>query len=236
MKIEVWSDYVCPFCYIGKRLLEQALEDFDHQGQVEVEFKSFELDPNAVSNVDKTLNELIAKKYGTTVERAKEMNDQIIERAKTVGLDYNFDQIKQTNTLDAHRLAKLAVKQGKAKAFNERLLKAHFIESQFIGSHDTLIQLAEEVGLNLEEVKQVLSSHMYEEAVRADELEAQQIGVKGVPFFVFNRKYAISGAQPLSLFKETLEQVWQEENQTSQLKTIQSDESAVCTDDGCEIK
>jgi predicted DsbA family dithiol-disulfide isomerase len=236
MKIEVWSDYVCPFCYIGKRLLEQALAEFEHRDQVQIEFKSFELDPNSVNNVDKTLNELIATKYGVSVQRAKEMNDQIIERAKTVGLNYNFDQIKQTNTFDAHRLAKLALKHGKAEVFNERLLKAQFTESQFLGHHETLIQLASEVNLDLDEVKQVLANDDYQDEVRRDEIEAQQIGVKGVPFFVFNRKYAISGAQPLALFKETLEQVWQEENQVSPLKTIEGDTDSVCTDDGCEVK
>jgi predicted DsbA family dithiol-disulfide isomerase len=236
MKIEVWSDYVCPFCYIGKRLLEQALADFEHRDHVQIEFKSFELDPNTVNNGDKTLNELIASKYGVSVERAKEMNDQIIERAKTVGLSYNFDQIKQTNTFDAHRLAKLALKRGKAEEFNERLLKAHFTESQFLGQYETLIQLAAEVNLDKDEVKQVLVSDDYQDEVRKDELEAQQIGVKGVPFFVFNRKYAISGAQPLTLFKETLDQVWQEENQASTLKTIEGDTDSVCTDDGCKVK
>lgn len=210
MKIEIWSDFVCPFCYIGKRLLEQALENFSHKDQVEIIFKSFELDQNVRNDQSISVHELLAKKYGMSVEKAKAMNAQVIQKAATVGLAFNFDETKQTNTLNAHRLAKYAESKGKAAQLTERILKAHFTESQFIGSDEKLIKLAVEVGLNQEEVQKVLTSNAYLENVRADEMEANQIGIRGVPYFVFNRKYAVSGAQPVEVFKNTLEKAWQE--------------------------
>lgn len=235
MKIEVWSDFVCPFCYIGKRLLEQAMDKFPHKDQVEVIFKSYELDPYGESNIKMSVDEVLAKKYNMTLEQVKAMNEQLIQKADSVGLKYNFDNMVQTNTLDAHRLAKYAAEAGKGAELTERILKAHFTESKFIGDKDILTDLAVEVGLDQEEVKKVLSGDDYADAVRADEKEAKQLGVQGVPFFVFNRKYAISGAQPLDLFMDTLEKVWREESQTSSFEQIHGGEGAVCTDEGCQI-
>ena len=236
MKIEVWSDFVCPFCYIGKRRLEQALEQFGHKDDVEVIFKSYELQPQIPSDESVSVYEVLARKMGTTVEQAKAMNDQMVETAKTVGLEYNFDEVKQTNTLEAHRLFKYAEQQGKGLDFTERLMRAYFTESRFLGRPDTLIELAEEIGLDGEEAEDVLVSDDFLEDVRNDQREAQQIGVQGVPFFVFNHKYAVSGAQPPELFQETLEKVWQEENETPSLQRIQPSADAACTDDSCEVK
>ncbi|SEB20923.1 Predicted dithiol-disulfide isomerase, DsbA family [Thalassobacillus cyri] len=235
MKIEVWSDFVCPFCYIGKRRLEQALETFAHKEDVELIFKSYELQPQLPSDENVSVYEVLANKMGTTVEQAKAMNNQLVETAKTVGLDYNFDHAKQTNTLDAHRLFKYAEKQGKGLVFTERLLRAYFTESRFLGRPATLIELAEEVGLDGEEAEEVLVGDDFLEDVRNDQREAQQIGVQGVPFFVFNRKYAISGAQPPELFQETLEKVWKEENETPSLQQVQTSTDAACTDDSCNV-
>lgn len=235
MKIEVWSDYVCPFCYIGKRHLEQALESFPHKDQVEVSFKSFELDPEVKTDPTISIDEALAKKYGVPVAQAKEMNNQMIQRAAQAGLAYNFDEVKQINTFDAHRLAKYAESKGKAAEMTETLLKAHFVESQFIGGQDTLIKLAAEVGLDPEETRTVLSSNDYADQVRADEADASALGVRGVPFFVINQKYAISGAQPVSLFADTLDKVWQEEHPKSPLQQIQSSEDALCTDEKCDL-
>lgn len=235
MKIEVWSDFVCPFCYIGKRRLEQALEEFDQKDKVEVSFKSFELQPHLPSDKNVTIHEMLAKKMNMTPEQAKAMNNQVIASAATVGLAYQFDDMKQTNTLDAHRLVKFAESVGKGGELTERLLSAHFLESQFLGEHETLLDLAYEVGLNREEASKVLTSSDYLDEVRMDQQEGQQLGVQGVPFFVFNRKYAISGAQPHEAFVQTLKKVWEEENQTSPLQHIQTDSDATCTDDGCEI-
>ncbi len=237
MKIEVWSDYVCPFCYIGKRRLEQALETFQHRDKVEVTFKAFELQPNLQSDPTISLDEMLAKKMNVSVEQAKAMNKQMIANAATVGLVYNFDEMKQTNTRDAHRLVKFAKTEGKEAALTERLLSAHFTESKYLGDSEVLLDLAEEVGLDRNQSKEVLSSEAFLEEVLQDQQESQQLGVQGVPFFVLNRKYAISGAQPLDTFVKSIEKVWEEENQLSPLEQLQpSAESGICTDDGCEVK
>ncbi|TQR21513.1 DsbA family oxidoreductase [Psychrobacillus vulpis] len=211
MKIEVWSDFVCPFCYIGKRRLEEALQQAGFSSQAEVEFKSFELDPNTPKVSDKSIYEELAGKYGTTVEAAKQMTEGVAEQARTVGLEYNFDTMKPANTLDAHRLVKWASDQGKAKEANELLLHSYFIESKEIGKHDILLDLIESIGLSREEADKVLNSDAYLTEVQADIARAGQIGVRGVPFFVLNDKYAISGAQPLESFVGALNKVAEEE-------------------------
>lgn len=212
MKIEVWSDFVCPFCYIGKRKLELALQDFPHKDQVEVIYKSFELDPYVKTDYSVSIHESLAKKYGMSIEQAKEMNQGVAEQARLVGLNYNFDSMTPTNTFDAHRVAKFAATKGKLAEMTERLLKAYFVESKQIAEHDVLLELAEEVGLERVEVEQVLTSEQFTTEVRMDEAEAQQIGVRGVPFFVLNRKYAISGAQPQEVFQKALQQAWKDLN------------------------
>ncbi|MDI2585987.1 DsbA family oxidoreductase [Psychrobacillus sp. NEAU-3TGS] len=211
MKIEVWSDFVCPFCYIGKRRLEEALQQAGFESQAEVEFKSFELDPTSPKTSDKSMVEVLAEKYGQSVEAAKQMTAGVAEQAKTVGLNYNFDDMKPANTLDAHRLVKWASEQGKAKEANELLLHAYFIEAKEIGKHEVLLDLIESLGLPREEAEKVLNSDDYLTEVRLDIARAGQIGVRGVPFFVLNDKYAISGAQPLESFIGALNKVAEEE-------------------------
>lgn len=211
MKIEIWSDFVCPFCYIGKRRLEEALEQTGFASQAQVEFKSFELDPNTPKQSDKTMYEVLAEKYGSTVEAAKTMTAGVVEQAKTVGLDYNFEKMKPANTLDAHRLVKWASAQGKAKEANELLLHAYFIEGKAIGNNDVLLDLMESLDLSREEAEKVLNSKEYLADVRIDIAKAGQIGVRGVPFFVINDKYAISGAQPTETFVGALQKVVEEE-------------------------
>ncbi|MDF2700323.1 MAG: disulfide bond formation protein DsbA [Haloplasmataceae bacterium] len=233
MKIEIWSDFICPFCYIGKRRLEEAIKAFQHKDQVEVIFKSFQLDPDAKLDTKLTIHEILAKKYGTSIEQAKKTNDNLALQAANIGLKYNYDQMKYTNTFDAHRLAKYAETKGKAKELNERLFKAYFTESLHIGKHDTLINLAKEVGLD--DADSILNSDQFNSQVSFDITEAREIGVEGVPFFVFNRKYAISGAQPLQVFTDTLQKVWKEENHKSTLQKINTTEAGICTDDGCEV-
>ncbi|MED4531728.1 DsbA family oxidoreductase [Metabacillus fastidiosus] len=235
MKIEVWSDFACPFCYIGKRRLEEALMNFPHKNEVDILFRSFELDPNASLDTELSINEILAKKYGMSIEKAKAMNASVGQQAAAVGLTFEFDNMKPTNTFDAHRLAKLAESKGKDKEMTEQLLKAYFTDSEHIGNHDTLLKIAEEAGLNREEAKSVLESEDFAEHVRADEVEAREIGVQGVPFFVINRKYAISGAQPVEVFNDTLQKVWEEENKKISLEQIKGNEAGVCTEDGCEL-
>src|SRR5690625_1077692 len=166
-----------------------------------------------------TMNELLAEKYGIDTQKVKEMNEEIIQEAADVGLNYNFDHIQSTNTFDAHRLAQYATKKNKGNEMTERLLKAHFTESEHIGNHQTLIKLAVEIGLDQEEVVAILQSCKNTKNVRLDQEQAQEMGVQGVPFFVFNEKYAVSGAQPTEVFIEVLEKVWEEESEHSLIQT-----------------
>lgn len=236
MKIEVWSDYVCPFCYIGKRRLEEALDQFPQKNQIEVEFKSFELDPNSPKNSSQNIHEVLATKYGMSVEKAKEANFGVGQQAATVGLSYNFDEMKPTNTFDAHRLAQFAKTQGKAAVVSEKLLYAYFTESKDIGDVETLADLAEAEGLNRQEVLNVLNDkNAYANDVRHDEALAQQYGVRGVPYFVINQKYAISGAQPVETFTGALQKAWQEESTSPVFQDLSTVEDASCVDGNCAI-
>ncbi len=211
MKIEVWSDYVCPFCYIGKRRLEEAIESTGLGDKVEVVFKAFELDPNSPATSNETMQEVLAGKYNMSIEEAKGMTDNVVTQAESVGLKYNFSTMKPANTFKAHRLAKLAEQEGLGAEIAEQLLHAYFIESKQIGLDEELIDLCEKVGISKERAEEVLNSEEFAEDVKADITEAGQIGVQGVPFFVINRKYAISGAQPAETFAEALQKVAEEE-------------------------
>ncbi|MCM3217637.1 DsbA family oxidoreductase [Niallia taxi] len=237
MKIEVWSDFVCPFCYIGKRRLEEAIAQFPGKDQVEVEFKSFELDPNAQTYSGTGINEALAKKYGMSIEEAKRANEGIGSQAAEVGLTFNFDEMKPTNTFDAHRLAKFAATVGKEKEMTEKLLASYFTESKLISDHDVLVEIAQTAGIEKEETLAVLNdSTKYANDVRIDEALAQQMGVTGVPFFVINQKYSISGAQPTETFRRALQQVWEEEGNAPKLQDLSGgNTAAACTDDNCEI-
>lgn len=238
MKVEVWSDFVCPFCYIGKRRLEHALEKFEHKDKVVVEYRSYQLDPNAKHIPGKDFYETFSELKGIPLPQVKVMNEQVGEQAKTVGLDYHFDTMKYANTFDAHRLAKYAEVKGKGNEINERLLYAYFTESRLLSDHDTLVSLARELGLDETEVKETLETNRFSKAVREDITTAQQIGVQGVPFFVFNEKYAVSGAQPEEVFIQVLEKVWEEESQKPTLQTLNPSHSktSYCTDEGCDVK
>ncbi|MCM3729435.1 DsbA family oxidoreductase [Neobacillus cucumis] len=236
MKIEVWSDYVCPFCYIGKRRLELALEQFPHKEQVEVEFKAFELDPNSPMYNGESIHEVLANKYRMSVEQAKQANQNVGNQAATVGLTYNFDGMKPTNTFDAHRLAKFAKTKGKAAVVSEKLLQAYFTEAKHIGDFDTLADIAEASGLNRQEVLNVLHDKTaFANEVRADEAIAQQYQIGGVPYFIINSKYAISGAQPLETFKGALQKVWEEDAPQPMFQDLSTEQDVSCADGNCII-
>ncbi|GAB4075095.1 DsbA family oxidoreductase [Barrientosiimonas marina] len=237
MKIDVWSDFVCPFCYIGKRHLDFALEQFPYRENVEVAYKSYELEPNAELNAGDNIHERLAATKGMSFEQAKSMNEQVGKQAAEAGLTYHFDTMKPTNTFDAHRVAKYAAEKGKGKDMTERLLKAYFTESELISDYKTLIRLAGEAGLDKDEVSALLEKDDYAIHVRADEEQARQLGAEGVPFFVFNEKYAVSGAQPQKVFADVLEQVWEEEQEKPGLQSLNPKKSKTtyCTDEGCEI-
>jgi predicted DsbA family dithiol-disulfide isomerase len=230
MKVEIWSDYACPFCYIGKRRFEAALENFPNRNDIDVVYRSFELDPNAERSVNHDVHEMLASKYGMSRERAKGMNDDLTGQAKAVGLTYHFDTLILTNTFDAHRLAHFAARFGKMHELTERLLKAYFTESKHIGDHKTLATLAAEVGLNKNEAADMLAGEEFTAEVRADEQEAVRLGIRGVPFFVINGKYAISGAQPSEVFLEALQKAWSENNPPL---VILNDSSNGVTDAAC---
>lgn len=232
MEIAIWSDYVCPFCYIGKRRLEQALEKSGFASQANIVLKSYQLDASIPEVVEESIYESLARKYGTSEDQAKSMTANVVEQAKTVGLDYNFDQLRSANTARAHRLVKWADTQGKGNALGERLLKAYFIEARNINDKDVLIQLAEEMGLDASGASDVVNSNQFFPEIQIDQTEAAQIGIRGVPFFVLNNKYAISGAQPEEVFIEAIEKVAQEEGLTPGLKMMGT-QGAACEDDNC---
>ncbi len=237
MKIDIWSDFACPFCYIGKRRLEQALAEFPQRDAVEITFHSFELDPNAPTDQTESIHEALAKKYGMSVAEAMRMNEGVAEQAASVGLSFQFDKIVLTNTFDAHRLTQFAKTKGKDTALTEKLFYAYFTAGRHISDVDTLVEIAEEVGLEREEVIKVLQDKdSFSENVRKDEVTAQQIGVRGVPFFVINQKYAVSGAQPKETFVRALEKIWAEEKNQPVLQEIaDADTDASCVDGSCAV-
>jgi predicted DsbA family dithiol-disulfide isomerase len=213
MNIEIWSDFVCPFCYLGKRHLEYALDQFPNKDMVEIVYRSFELDSNQPLYSGNKIQELLSKKYGMSIEDAIKSTEHIGREARKVGLDYNFDEMKYTNTFDAHRLAKYAKTVGKEKQIIERILYAFFTESKLISDHDTLIQLAQSEGLDKEIVMDVLNDRTkFEHDVRIDENLARQMSITGVPYIIINQKHIISGAQPIEVFIETIKAAWEEES------------------------
>ena len=204
VKVEIWSDVVCPWCYIGKRRFEAALRDFPHP--VEVTWKSFQLDPAATSAPAGGHVAHLAEKYGRTTEQAQQMVDSVTAAAAAEGLAYRLDIARSGNTFDAHRLLHLAKAQGVQDALKERLDRAYFTEGEAVDDAETLTRLAVEVGLEESQVTAVLGSDRYADDVRADVDEAHALGITGVPFFVIDRRYAVSGAQPAELLRQALVQ------------------------------
>lgn len=207
MKIEIWSDVVCPFCYIGKRKLEEALESLSLAEKPEIIWKSFQLDPDFVPETKETPYAYLAKRKGISVTESEQMHANVVAAAKSVGLDYRFDQAVVANTFDAHRLSHLAKKHHLGPELEERLFSAYFTEGKDLNDLETLVKLATEVGIPGDEARNVLIGNDYADAVNQDIQEAMVVGVRGVPFFVFDRKYAVSGAQPTEVFIETMQEV-----------------------------
>lgn len=231
MQIEVWSDFVCPFCYIGKRRLEHALSTFPQGDQVEVVFKSFELDPNAKESKGESMAELLAAKYQVSLEQAQGMCENMRQQAAGENLTYDFDKMVPTNSFDAHRLVHYAKGYGKGNEMSERLFYAFFTESKNIGNHETLALLGEELGLTATDIRKMLRTDEFTSQVRQDEAMGSQLGIQGVPFFVFDGKYAVSGAQPVEMFEQALTKAWGEGNKLE----VMSGDAEACTADGCDI-
>ena len=204
MKIEIWSDIVCPFCYIGKRKFEAALASFPHKDSVEIIWRSFQLDPGARHEPGTDIYAYLADRKGKSRDASVKMHEQVTQMAKAVGLDYRFDKAQHTNTFDAHRLIHLAKKHNLGNEMKERLLKAYFTEGELISDHATLARLAAETGLDKDEAAKMLAGNEFTDAVKQDIEEASRLGARGVPFFVMNRKYGVSGAQDPSAFVEAL--------------------------------
>jgi predicted DsbA family dithiol-disulfide isomerase len=206
MKVEIWSDVLCPFCYIGKRRFEKALAQYENRDSVEVTWKSFQLDPSTVTDPSKTVHQYLAARKGISETEALQMNEHVTRMAAAEGLEYHFGKAVVANSFDAHRLSHFALAHGKQDEVEELLFKAYFTEGRNTADHDVLLQIGMQAGLKEEEIRAMLSSGEFADAVRADMDEAVQIGIRGVPFFVFDRKYAISGAQESETFLQGLQQ------------------------------
>ncbi|MFC6079848.1 DsbA family oxidoreductase [Sphaerisporangium aureirubrum] len=204
MRVEVWSDIMCPWCYIGKRRLEQALAGFEHAAGVVVEWRSFQLDPGQPKGVREPVYESLAKKTGRSPAQVREMTDHVKGLAAREGLEYDFDRAFVANSFDAHRLTHLAKTLGLGAETHERFMRANLVEGEILDDHDTLVRLAAEVGVPAGEARRVLAGDDHAEDVAADIAQAHAFGATGVPFFVLDRTYGVSGAQPVSTFTSAL--------------------------------
>jgi predicted DsbA family dithiol-disulfide isomerase len=206
--VEIWSDIACPWCYIGKRRFEAALEQFEHADEVHVTWRSFELDPSAPPERHGNRAERLAKKYGMTVEQAREAEQQLVQTAAGEGLEFRFDTARSGSTFDGHRLVHLAREHGLQDAMKERLLRAYFTEGELIGDPETLIRIGVEVGLPEDELRETVAGDRYAEEVREDERTAGALGISAVPTFVVNRALGASGAHPPEALLELLRRGW----------------------------
>jgi predicted DsbA family dithiol-disulfide isomerase len=213
MKVDIWSDVRCPFCYIGKRKFEQALEHFPQRDKLEVEWHSFELDPDLKTDTSISLYDHLARVKNISPESSAQLHSHVTEMAAQTGLEYNFDKAVIANSFDAHRLIQMAKRHGLGDEAEERLFRAYFTEGKDISDHLTLIVLANEIGLNGKQVKQMLDGDEFADEVRYEEKQARDIGINGVPFFVINDRYAVSGAREPEVFLHALEKSWQEYEQ-----------------------
>lgn len=210
MNVEVWADVVCPWCYIGKRNLDSALEMFAHRAQVQVIYRSFELDPDVAHDDERPVIHVLAEKYGISIEEVMVSQARVTALGERAGIEFHLDQTRNINSFDAHRLVQFSDKFGAQLFMVERLFAAHFTEGQLLNDHDVLIRLAGEVGLDEQEARLILASDAYAEDVRIAEATAHEIGIRGVPFYVVDRKMAVSGAQPVDTLLDVIEQCWQE--------------------------
>ena len=208
IKVDIWSDVQCPWCYIGKRKFETAVSEFD--GEVEVEYHSFELAPDTPVDFEGTPVDYLTQRKGITKDQAQQMMDRVTGIAESVGLDYDYDHVHQTNTVISHELLHFAKSKGRQVEMKERLLKAYFINGEHVGRIPDLVEIAADLGFDRDEVTEALESHRYLPDVKADMAQAQAYGIQGVPFFVFDGKYGVSGAQDSATFANVLEEVLRE--------------------------
>jgi predicted DsbA family dithiol-disulfide isomerase len=228
LQVEIWSDIACPWCYVGKRRFEAALAQFPHRDQVQVTWRAFELDPDAPHEREGERAARLAEKYGTSVERAREMEQNMTDTAAGEGLAFRFDIARSGNTFDAHRVVHLAAEHGLQDAMKERLMKAYLEEGELISDRDTLVRLGSEVGIPKDELIDTLASDRFGAEVRDDERTAFGFGISAVPTFVIDRQFGVSGAQPPELLLQMLERGW--ESRTP-VEIVSGGEA--CGPDGC---
>jgi predicted DsbA family dithiol-disulfide isomerase len=234
LKIQIWSDVMCPFCYIGKRKLEDALSQFENKDAVTIEWKSFQLDASFVATPGETVVDHLAEKYRKDTDWAETMVENVTQNAKASGLNFHFEKAILANSFHAHRLLHLAKKHHLSNELKELLFKAYLTDGKDVNNLSTLKELGLEVGLENDAIEQVLHSDAYAKEVKQDQEEAQAIGVTGVPFFVFDNKYAVSGAQQPETFLKTLEKAWEEGKYDSKIILQNTTDENSCGIDGCE--
>ncbi|HEU5148072.1 MAG TPA: DsbA family oxidoreductase [Chryseosolibacter sp.] len=215
MKIDIWSDVRCPFCYIGKRKFERALEKFEHRAKVQVVWHSFQLDPQLKTQTEVHAYDYLAKVKGITYEQAVEMHERVIDIGAEVDINFAFDRVIVANSFNAHRLIQLAKVKDVADAAEEALFKAHFVEGKNIDDQEVLVHIGEELSIPVDEVRTMLLSEDFAAEVQKDESLARSIGIRGVPFFILMDKYAVSGAQAPETFLQALTKVWNETQSTA---------------------
>lgn len=229
MKVQIWSDIMCPFCYIGKKNFEAALEKLPFKDEVEVEWKSYQLDPElSETSGSKKINEYLAERKRMPIAQIEQMQMRIKDMGKQVGIGFNIENAIVANTFPAHKLIHFAAKSNKANEAEELLFHTYFIDGKNVANHEVLVNIAEELGLDTDQAQYVLNSDSFDYEVKQDILEARNIGVTGVPFFLLNNKYTLSGAQPIDLFVDALTQAYNETNANNSV------EGNSCTIDGCE--
>jgi predicted DsbA family dithiol-disulfide isomerase len=208
IKVEIWSDVMCPFCYIGKRKFEAGLDQFAQKSNVEIVWKSFQLSPGIKTDPSKNVNQFLAEHKGISIREAQEMHDRVTQLAASVGLKYDFDKAVVANSFRAHCFTHFAKENGKQAEAEEALFRSYFSEGKNIDDDTVLLELGKTIGLDPQALELVLKNKLYSDEVSSDIREAGQLGVRGVPFFVFNRKFAVSGAQDSELFLEVLNKAW----------------------------
>ncbi|MFF0052846.1 DsbA family oxidoreductase [Streptomyces microflavus] len=235
MRVEIWSDIACPWCYIGKARFEKGLAEFAHRDEVEVVHRSFELDPGRAKGQTEQVIDMLATKYGRTREEAASMEANVAANAQAEGLGYRTEGRDHGSTFDIHRLLHLAKARGRQDELLTLAYRANFAEERSVFDDDVLLALAVEAGLDADEARVVLADpEAYADEVRADEREASELGANAVPFFVLDRRYGISGGQPSEVFVQALEQAWKDRPVTT-LTTVGGDAEACDTDGACEV-
>ncbi|MFD3948196.1 DsbA family oxidoreductase [Streptomyces sp. NPDC058579] len=233
MRVEIWSDIACPWCYIGKARFEKGLAAFAHRDDIEIVHRSFELNPNLPMGVTAPVVDTLAKKYGRTLDEARAMEAHVASNAHSEGLEYRTEGRDSGNTFDVHRLLHLAKERGRQNELLDLAYRANFVEDRSVFDSETLVRLGVEAGLDETEVRAVVADETaYAEEVRADEREAAELGANGVPFFVLDRRYGISGGQPAEVFTQALEQAWQGRTVLQPVGGGDTDAAPACDVDG----